>query len=98
MASPFGAFTSPTGGLRAAGGPRVSRKDRIVQSTDTDALSSKYSAYKKGYLADPYLEAIVSGFLAQEQQQHHGRGSHSAGQFFNKMPIINIGEFTPFLS
>lgn len=96
MSSPFGAFRH-SGALRPTGGPRYSRKDRIVQSTDIDALSSKYSAYKKGYLADPYLEAIVSGLLAQEQQQHI-RGASSTGQFVNKMPVINIGTFLPLKS
>lgn len=69
-------------GLRT-GAPRVNRKDRIVQSTDMDALSSKYSAYQKGYISDPYLETIVQGAI------QHNNGPNV--QFPHKLPVINIG-------
>lgn len=80
---------------RLAGKPRVSRKDRIVQSTDYDALSSKYSAFKKGYLEDPYLESIVSSVL------HHSTSREPVTtSFAPKLPVINIGELpaTPSMS
>lgn len=76
-----------TGLLASRRGPLVSRQDRIIQSTDIDALSSKYSAFLKGYLQDPYLEAIVNG------QKHLSRPrDHVASSFVAKFPIINIGK------
>lgn len=84
--SPFGRRT-PGSGIGAGGRPsRVSRKDRIVQSTDTDALSSKYSAFKKGYLEDPYLESIVASAISQS-----GPNGYASNAFVSKLPVINIG-------
>lgn len=71
---------------RVANRPRVSRKDRMVQSTDHDALSSKYSAFKKGYLEDPYLEVIVNNVT-----RNIGPRDQGANVFIPKYPIINIG-------
>lgn len=81
---PLGSFALPS---RLSGRPRVSRKDRIVQSTDLDALSSKYSAFKKGYLEDQYLESIVNSTI-----HHSGPTQPASNLFISKLPVINIGE------
>lgn len=84
--SPFNDRPDPLSLGRIPGKPRVNRKDKIVQSTDYDALSSKYSAFKKGYLKDQYLESIVSSVI------HHSSPREPVS-FTAKMPVINIGEF-----
>lgn len=61
--------------------PRISRQDRVVQATDIDALSSKYSAYTKGYLRDPFLQAVVDGARTPRTP------------FTAKLPVINIGSY-----
>lgn len=73
-------------GIGHPGHSRISRKDKIIQSTDIDALSSKYSAYLKGYIHDPYLQAIVDG----QKQQSTSRDNVSSS-FVPKFPVINIG-------
>lgn len=64
---------------------RVSRRDKIIQETDTDALSSKYSAYRKKYLRDPYIETLV----------HHAcqENANLARSFVDKLPLINRGTY-----
>ncbi|ODV94712.1 hypothetical protein PACTADRAFT_43283 [Pachysolen tannophilus NRRL Y-2460] len=37
------------------------RKDKVIRSTDVDALSSRYFAVKKDYIDDPYMDIMVDG-------------------------------------
>ncbi|ANB11616.1 hypothetical protein AWJ20_4437 [Sugiyamaella lignohabitans] len=79
--------------LRSVSGTsqRLPKRDRIIQSTDVDALSSKYSAYLKGYISkdrDPFVEPLVAQFTA-------GKGSTTNNAFIAKLPLINRGEWTP---
>ncbi|QDS71888.1 hypothetical protein FKW77_010186 [Venturia effusa] len=63
-----------TGGARRRGGPTSlghgrtqedaeTRKDRIVQQTDNDALASRMSAVSLGYLDDPFAQAFLQGAI-----------------------------------
>lgn len=70
------------------GSPRPPRKDKIIQSTDVDALSSKYSAFMKGYIQDPFLQPIVDGLKKQG-----GPRENVASSFIAKFPVINIGSY-----
>lgn len=74
--------------LNKFGAPRIPRKDKIVQSTDIDALSSKYSAYMKGYIKDPYLQSVVGGLKSQDTPK-----SNVSSSFVSKFPVINIGSY-----
>jgi [phosphatase 2A protein]-leucine-carboxy methyltransferase len=68
-------------GLRRLG---PSRRDRIIQATDVDALASKYSSVCKGYIHDPYIELLVEG-IRNDKRNREG--------FIPKLPLINRGEF-----
>lgn len=81
-----GAHPPPLG--RLSTGPRIPKRDKIIQSTDIDALSSKYSAYMKGYLHDPFLQDIVDGI-----KQHSSPRERVASSFIAKLPVINIGTY-----
>lgn len=87
-----GLFPRRPGGPPIAGrsraGPPISRQDKIIQSTDIDALSSKYSAFLKGYLEDPYLHAIVNGLKQQSRPR-----DNVVSSFIHKFPVINIGSY-----
>lgn len=64
---------------------RIPRRDRIIQETDTDALSSKYSAYRNNYIDDPFIEILVQRTLLEN--------SHASKAFINKLPLINRGTY-----
>ncbi|KAG5358172.1 Leucine carboxyl methyltransferase 1 [Yarrowia sp. B02] len=69
------------------------RKDKVVQSTDGDALSSKYSAVQKGYLKDAFIDLFVSGAKQAASQQGPGSARKAVAQFQPKLPLINRGTF-----
>lgn len=64
----------------------ISRRDKIIQSTDIDALSSRYSAVCKGYLRDPYIETMVRSVKTGMAR------SITPTTFIPKLPLINRGE------
>jgi [phosphatase 2A protein]-leucine-carboxy methyltransferase len=64
---------------------RIPKRDKIIQETDTDALSSKYSAYRKKYLDDPFIEILV--------RQTQAESSTASKAFVNKLPLINRGTY-----
>lgn len=66
--------------------PTISRHDRIIQATDLDALSFKFSAHTKGYLNDKFVDALVQEIKDQSPKD---------AQIFNtlKLPLINIGTY-----
>jgi [phosphatase 2A protein]-leucine-carboxy methyltransferase len=69
------------------------RKDKVVQSTDGDALSSKYSAVQKGYLQDEFIDLFVAGSKQAAAQQGPGSARKVVAQFQPKLPLINLGTF-----
>lgn len=69
------------------------RKDKVVQSTDGDALSSKYSAVQKGYLQDEFIDLFVAGSKQAAAQQGPGSARKVVAQFQPKLPLINRGTF-----
>lgn len=69
------------------------RKDKVVQSTDGDALSSKYSAVSKGYLQDAFIDLFVAGAKQAAAQQGPGSARKAIAQFQPKLPLINRGTF-----
>lgn len=66
--------------------PRIPRRDKIIQSTDLDALSFKYSAQCKGYLNDQFVDALVK--QSREESAKEARVFDNA-----KLPLINIGTY-----
>lgn len=69
------------------------RKDKVVQSTDGDALSSKYSAVHKGYLRDEFIDLFVAGAKQAASSQGPGSARKTLAQFQPKLPLINRGTF-----
>ncbi|KAG5361608.1 Leucine carboxyl methyltransferase 1 [Yarrowia sp. C11] len=69
------------------------RKDKVVQSTDGDALSSKYSAVQKRYLRDDFIDLFVAGAKQAAAQQGPGSARKTVAQFQPKLPLINRGTF-----
>lgn len=69
------------------------RKDKVVQSTDLDALSSKFSAVQRGYLEDEFIDVFVAGIRQSAASQGPGSARRSASQFQPKLPLINRGTF-----
>lgn len=76
------------------------RKDKIVKSTDIDALSCRQSANSKRYFdpPDPFVEALVSSYK-KYLRYVPGYTNLSAGRVLrtsfndNKLPIINLGTY-----
>lgn len=62
--------------------------DSAIRQTDNDALQSKYSAFKAGYLDDEYLEVLVAGL--QEQN------AVSRDFYQPKLPLINRGTYVRY--
>lgn len=64
--------------------------DSAIRQTDNDALQSKYSAFKAGYLHDKYLDLIVAGLQDQ----------NAVSRDFNqpKLPLINRGTYVRYYS
>lgn len=60
-------------------------RDKVIRLTDLQALVSKASAYKKGYLEDDYLESIIPVYTATN--------SRLSSKFESKLPVINIGMY-----
>lgn len=62
----------------------ASRRDRIIQATDVDALASKYSSVSKGYIHDPYINMLVEGLRNDKRNKE---------SFTPKLPLINRGTY-----
>ncbi|ODQ65868.1 leucine carboxyl methyltransferase, partial [Nadsonia fulvescens var. elongata DSM 6958] len=69
------------------------RQNKVIQSTDLDALSSKYSCVKKGYLDDEYIDTIVAGLKAGLTGNSNSSGVSSQFDKGKKSPIINRGTY-----
>lgn len=76
------------------------KRDKIVRSTDLDALSCRLSANSKGYFSppDPYIDVLVSSY-EKYLRYTHGYTNLSAGRTIrssfkeSKLPIINNGTY-----
>lgn len=76
------------------------RQDKIIRSTDLDALSSRFSANFKGYFSPPdkYIDGLIQSYQAN-LQYCTGYTNLSAGRAVRsvfseqKLPIINRGTY-----
>lgn len=65
----------------------MDRRDKVIQSTDVDALGSKYSAYMAKYINDDLIPVFVRGIQKSERSRRTG------SQFTPKLPLINRGTY-----
>lgn len=73
------------------------KQDKIVRSTDLDALSCRWNCVQKGYFEDPNIDKIIQSYL-KYLQFCEGYTNLSAGRtyksvFDKKLPIINRGTY-----
>lgn len=73
------------------------KQDKIVRSTDLDALSCRWNCVQKGYFEDVNIDKIINSYL-KYLQFCEGYTNLSAGRtyksvFDRKLPIINRGTY-----
>lgn len=73
------------------------RPDKIVKSTDLDALSCRFNCIEKGYIKDEAVNKIIESYL-KHLRFCDGYTNLSAGRayrsiFDKKLPIINRGTY-----
>ena len=61
--------------MKANAGVSQLDKDKIIQSTDLDASTSRLSAVEAGYLEDPYAKFMVPGGHAERRLPLMNRGA-----------------------
>lgn len=63
------------GGAESSSGNNEAEKEKIIQSTDLDAATSRLSAVEAGYLDDPFARLLT----------------HTSNNVARKLPLINRG-------
>ena len=63
-------------------------KDKIIQSTDLDAATSRLSAVECGYLDDPFAKLMLPGGHTERRLPLMNRGLPSTTEFGNVKPTL----------
>lgn len=73
----------------------MDRNEKVIRSTDYDALSCRISAHKKHYVEDKYLQHIIHGFEQYLRFENKLSSKRVLNGIVNsvKLPIINRGTY-----
>lgn len=73
----------------------MDRNEKVIRSTDYDALSCRISAHKKHYVEDKYLQHIIHGFEQYLRFENKLSSKRVLNGIINsvKLPIINRGTY-----